>query len=153
MLWIIWYAFTFLVVFAALLFIPIVLYKQSRCVSIQVVNKKGEALANVMVLGVFEETAYATSVAGGYGGETVYSRSAISTNSYQKCFGKTDENGVFATRIWFGKYWGLKVQNGEASVSVLLDRFSTQQHFSPQPKRLVFDPSRSILDARWMSGE
>lgn len=153
MLWIIWYAFTFAVVCAALLFIPIILYKQSQCVNIQVVNKKGEPIAGVQILGVFEETAYATTVAGGYSSDTVYIRSAINSSTCQNYLGETDQNGLFTTRIWLGKYWGLKVQNGEESVSVLLERFSNQQYFSAQPKRLVLDPNRSLLDARWVSGE
>lgn len=153
MFWIIWYVFTVIVILAALLFIPLVLYWQSQCVSIKVVNSKGEPLIGVEVFGVYDETAYATSIAGSYGGENVYSRTAISTSSYQKFFGKTDALGNFKTRIWFGKYWGLKVQQGEERVSVLLDRFSQSRQFATQPKHLVFDTNRSMLDPRWCNGE
>lgn len=151
MLWIIWHLFTFSVVLAVLILIPIILYRQSQCVNIKVVNKEGKPMVGIAVYGVYEETAYATSVAGSYGGDTVYSRSPISSGTYTKRLGTTDVNGIFRTRIWLGRYWGLRFVCAGEQVSVLLDRFSTKQHFAPTPKKMVFDSSRSLIDPRWLN--
>lgn len=153
MLWIIWYVFTTSVVLLALTFIPVILYWQSQCVNIRLVDKQGAPIAGAEIYGVYDETAYATSVAGGYGTDTVYTRTPVATGTYTKRLGKTDENGEFKTRIWLGSYWGLKLRKNDESVSVLLERFATQRNFSQKPKLMVFDTSRTIFDPRWFSGE
>lgn len=146
---IVWLMFVVAVVVMALCAIPYALWTKSSCIFFRLVDKSGIPIANQKVYAVYQQTAYANTFAGGYGGDNVFQRSAIGTYGGLHYIGETDDNGIFKKRKVWLKYWGLCFRSDKQELIVMLHLFANEGKFADTPRDLELDFERSIMDPRW----